>query len=153
MPEYIGHWLECRNRNCGFPVRVPYFDSAWQPKPKRNGGSVLFACPVCLEVNPYTSNNLRQVEFRHPDPYEGGKLVLYSVLVGCARPCCRGRVTVNTAAAANVSLALLLRLWKSWNIDVSCDGSHRFVPRQPHTWWVEEKNRLNWRDGMTASSE
>lgn len=145
MSEYIGHWLECRNRNCGFPIRVPYFDSGLQPAARGEGAGLLFACPACLEVNPYTSNDLRQVEFRQPDPYETGKLVLYSVLVGCARPGCKGEAAVVAAAATNVSLAALLRFWKAWKLDFPCDANHRFRPRHLHTWWIERERSLPWR--------
>jgi hypothetical protein len=145
VPEYIGHWLECSNRKCGFPVRVPYAPAAPRHSaPRREAASLLFACPICLQVNYYSSNHLRDVQFRSPDPYKTGKLVLYSALVGCARPRCQSQAIILTAAAANVSLALLLRLWKSWKVDFSCKSNHRFRPRHPHTWWIEEKDTLTW---------
>lgn len=147
VASHIGHWLECRNGKCGFPVRLPY--SAAAPRSRSAAGGkpaeVLFACPVCLEINAYSGNDLRNVQFRSPDPYEAGKLVLYSVLVGCAQPRCQREAAVMTAAASNVSLAALLRLWKGWKVDFPCDANHRFRPRHPHTWWIERERSLPWR--------
>lgn len=142
-PEYVSHWLECNNRKCGFPARIPYSPVVCR-KPAEPEHPLLFACPVCLQVNSYSSNSLREVRFRSPDPYEAGKLVLYSVLASCARPRCQRQATVITAAAANVSVAALLRLWKLWKVDVRCEGKHRFLPRPPSTWWIEEKKTLTW---------
>lgn len=142
-PEYVSHWLECNNGKCGFPARIPYSPAA-SLKAANPELPLLFACPVCLQVNSYSSKSLREVRFRSPDPYEAGKLVLYSVLTGCARPRCQGQATVITAAAANVSVAALLRLWKLWKVDLPCEGKHRFLPRHPSTWWIEEKKTLTW---------
>lgn len=143
VPEYIGHWLECNNRKCGFPVRVPFSPAASGQQPGLKL-PLLFACPVCLEVNSYTRNDLRDVQFRSPDPYQAGKLVLYSVLVGCARPRCQSQALVMTTAAPSVSLAALVRLWRGWKVELPCQANHRFRPRHPHTWWIEEKESLPW---------
>lgn len=149
--QYSGYWLECGNRKCGFPARVP----CSPPGAGHDSGCkfpLLFACPVCLRVNSYSSNDLREVQFRSPDPYESGKLVLYSVLVGCARPGCQEQAAVMTAAASSVSLATLVRCWKAWKVNFSCDTRHRFRPRHPNTWWIEQKKYLAWPEGIRGLS-
>ena len=140
MPEYAGYWLECHNRNCGFPIRVPY--SAADAKAdgrSRAVRSFLFACPVCLQVNTYTMKDLRKVQFRTPDPYKAGKLVLYATHLGCAHRGCRNQIVVFTAAAASISTAALSRLWKTWKVSLRCKQKHRFRISDPKTWWIQEE--------------
>ena len=142
MLEYAGNWLECRNRNCGFPTRVPYSCRTKKVAGRTTDSApFLFACPVCLHINPYENKELRRVRFRWPDPYKTGKLVLYSALVGCAHPLCPTELTIFTPAASTVSLAALLGLWKSWTLDIQC-GRHRFRMRNNESWWIQEEKSL-----------
>jgi hypothetical protein len=135
VSDYVGYWLECHNRKCGFPIRVP----APPAKLDKRYTAFHFACPVCLHVNRYTLRDLRRVRFRSPDPYQAGKLVLYSVQFGCAHPRCAAEGMVFTAAAANVSVALLLQFWKTWNVKFNCKGKHRFRMLDPRTWWIQRE--------------
>ena len=136
MPKYVGYWLECHNRKCGFPIRVP--DPA--SKLDKKYGTFHFACPVCLHVNNYTGKDLRKVRFCSPDPYRAGKLILYSVRFGCGQPRCTAESMAFTAAAANVSIAVLLQFWKKWKVKFSCKGKHRFRMRDSRTWWIQREN-------------
>lgn len=143
MPDYAGYWLECHNRNCGFPIRVPYSsrtakDHRGSPAP----APFLFACPVCLQVNAYRKKDLQRVQFRTPNPYKAGKLVLYSACLGCARRGCRSEIVVFTVAAANVSTAVLTQLWRSWKVNFRCGKKHRFGMPDPKNWWVQEEKSL-----------
>lgn len=139
----MGSWLECHNRHCGFPIRVPYSQltrkGGWT---KREAAGFVFACPVCLHVNSYTTKDLSEVRFRTPDPYQAGRLVLYSVRFGCARPRCSEEMAVLTVGAASVSVAMLLRFWQSWKIKLKCPSGHRFRIPDPETWWIEENKWL-----------
>ena len=137
MPDYVGYWLECHNRKCGFPIRVPR-----PPKLDKRYVKFYFACPVCLQVKSYAKNDLRKVQFRSPDPYRTGKLALYSARVGCAQPRCRTEVVVFTVAAANVSVALLLQFWKTWKVEFECKSEHRFRMRDIRTWWIQQEKSL-----------
>jgi hypothetical protein len=101
-----------------------------------------FACPVCLHVNSYTKKDLKKIRFRSPDPYQTGKLVLYSARFGCAHPRCATEGVVFCVAAANVSVALLLQFWKRWKVNSPCKGNHRFRMRDPRTWWVQQEKSL-----------
>ncbi len=146
MHDYVGYWLECRNRKCGFPIRVPY--SPATVKKKNVLGPVaeapfLFACPVCLQVKAYNKRDLQKVNFRTPDPYRTGKVVLYNVHLSCALPRCSGEAVVLTVAAANVSLATLLQLWKAWKVNYGCKNKHRLRTADPKTWWIEQAATLS----------
>ena len=138
MHHYLGCWLECRNRNCGFPIRVPYS----RKLTKSDTGAFSFACPVCLQVNAYERKHLRKVQFRIPDPYKSGKLVLFSAWLACAYKRCPGDLVVFTVAAADVSLAALLQLWKTWMVKIRCSHGHRFRVPHVNTWWVQEEKKL-----------
>lgn len=137
MPDYVGYWLECYNRKCGFPIRVPT-----SPKLDKRYAQFYFACPVCLHINSYTMKDLRKIQFRSPDPYHAGKLVLYSARFGCAQSRCRAEVLVFTVAAANVSIAMLLQFWKTWKVKFNCKGKHRFHMRDARTWWIQQEELL-----------
>lgn len=138
MPDYVGYWLECHNRKCGFPIRVPHHSS----KLDKRYVAFHFACPVCLHVNSYTKKDLRKMRFRSPDPYQAGKLVLYSARVGCAHPRCATEGVVLCVAAANVSVAILLQFWKTWKVKFNCKGKHPFRMRDPRTWWIQMERSL-----------
>lgn len=140
MPDYLGNWLECRNRNCGFPTRVPGAARA-RGRSGRGGKAVtfLFACPACLQANYYSSSNLRKVRFRTPDPYRAGRLALYSARFGCAHRGCPNALEVFTVAATSLSVVLLLRFWECWEIKVRCAPGHCFRVPGPELWWIEEK--------------
>lgn len=103
----------------------------------------LFACPVCLQVKAYSKKDLQKVHFRTPDPYRAGKVVLYSVRLGCTLPRCSGEAVVLTVAAANVGLATLLQLWKAWKISYRCKEKHRLRPADRKTWWIEQAATLS----------
>jgi hypothetical protein len=103
--------------------------------------AMLFACPVCLQINSYTAKNLHRVGFRRSDPYRAGKLALYSARAGCAEPGCRREHTVFAVAAAGVSIASMLRLWNSWKANVRC-GGHRWRMRNSKSWWVQQEQSL-----------
>lgn len=135
MPNYVGYWLECHNGKCGFPIRVPHSAS----KLDKRYATFHFACPVCLHVNRYSSKDLRKVQFHSPDPYRAGKLVLYSARFGCAHPRCAAEGVVFTAAAANVSVAMLLQFWSMWKVKFNCKGKHPFRMRDPRTWWIQQE--------------
>lgn len=102
---------------------------------------MLFACPVCLQINSYKNKDLRQVEFRRRDPYRAGKLTLYSARAGCAEAGCRREHTVFAVAPAGVSIASMLRLWNSWEANVRC-GGHRWRMRNSKNWWVQQEKSL-----------
>lgn len=143
MPEYAGYWLECHNRNCGFPIRVPYSPPVAKAHGRLPAGApILFACPVCLQVSPYGKRDLRKVQFRTPDPYKAGKLVLYATRLGCAQRGCKNEVVVFTVAAASVSTATLSRLWGTWRMSLRCSQKHRFRKPNPKTWWIQEEATL-----------
>ena len=139
MRKYVGYWLECHNRKCGFPIRVPHRASRLDKKYE----AFHFACPVCLHVNNYTGKDLRKLRFGSPDPYQAGKLVLYSARFRCAHPRCAAEGVVFTAAAANVSVAILLQFWKRWKVKFNCTGKHRFRIRGPRTWWIQQENSFS----------
>jgi hypothetical protein len=103
-------------------------------------GTFHFACPVCLHVNNYTEKDLRKVRFCSPDPYQAGKLILYSVRFGCGHPRCTAEVVVFTTAAASASIALLLQFWKRWKVKFSCKSKHAFRMPDPRTWWIQREN-------------
>lgn len=143
MQDHVGFWLECHNRNCGFPIRVPYSP----PVAKAHGRSpasaaILFACPVCLQVSAYGEKDFRKVKFRTPDPYKAGKLVLYSTRFGCAHRGCKNEVVVFTVAAVSISTAALLRLWGKWKMSLRCNQKHRFHKPDARTWWIQEEATL-----------
>ena|GEM_PF-3206505 len=143
MPEYAGYWLECHNRSCGFPIRVPYSAAgAKADRRLRAVSSFLFACPVCLQVNTYKMKDLRKVQFRTRDPYKAGKLVLYGTHLVCAHRGCTNQIVVFTAAAATISTAALSRLWKTWKVSLRCSQEHRFRIPDPKTWWIQEESGL-----------
>lgn len=144
VPDHVGNWLECHNRNCGFPIRVPTQPAKKSGRGSGGVGSLLFACPVCLEVSSYTKKELRRVRFRSPDPYQGGKLVLYSTTVGCTHPRCSEKVTIFATAAASVSVATLVEFWKHWKVNLRCAARHRFRMAQPALWWIQEERALGW---------
>ncbi len=148
MPDYVGNWLECRNRNCGFPIRVPCPALVWkgQRGDEDRAAAFLFACPVCLHVNPYTQNDLREVRFRSRDPYQAGRLVLYSVRFGCARPRCPTELAVLTVAAVNVSLAMMLGFWEGWRAKFKCTSGHTFRIPAPEVWWIQEEKALGFNE-------
>jgi hypothetical protein len=84
------------------------------------------------------------VRFCSPDPYRAGKLVLYSARFGCAHPCCTAEGVVFTAAAANVSVAILLQFWKMWKVKFTCSGkcckgNHSFRMPDIRTWWIQQE--------------
>lgn len=137
MSNYRGNWLECRNRNCGFPIRVP--GARGQKRRSGKAAAFLFACPVCLQANYYSSSDLQDVQFHSPDPYQAGQLALYSARLGCANEGCSNELEVFTVAAANISIAVLLRFWERWKIKVHCESGHCFrIPGQ-ELWWIEEE--------------
>lgn len=137
--DYVGYWLECHNRNCGFPIRVAY--SPTPAKGRGKAASLLFACPVCLQVKSYEGKDFRRIHFRTPDPYKAGRLVLYSVHFGCGHGQCPTGVTVFTVAARKVSTAVLLHLWKNWKVNLRCK-QHRFAMSDSRTWWIQEEKAL-----------
>ena len=94
----------------------------------------------------YNSNDLREVRFRSRDPYQAGRLLLYSVRFGCARPRCATELAVVTVAAAHVTLAMLLRFWKWWKLTLRCTSGHAFRIPVPEVWWVQEEKSLRFTD-------
>ena len=82
------------------------------------------------------------MRFCSPDPYRAGKLILYSVRFCCGQPRCTAESMAFTAAAANVSIAVLLQFWKKWKVKFSCKGKHRFRMRDSRTWWIQRENSL-----------
>lgn len=139
MPDYVGNWIECHNRNCGFPIRVPYAEKRQQGKDSPTA-YFFFACPVCLQVNPYYAKDMREVRFRFPDPYKTGKVVFYSAQMGCAHSNCRTERVIFTVAAAKVSVATLLPVWQGWEAKFRCAQKHRFQIPNPGQWWIQEEN-------------
>jgi hypothetical protein len=93
-------------------------------------------------VRSYSRQDLQQVQFRSPDPYKAGKLIVYSAHTGCARPRCSNETIIFTVGAASVSIAALLQLWKRWKIMCRCPGGHLFRLPDITSWWVQQERTL-----------
>lgn len=134
---YRGFWIICRT--CLFPIRLPDVPEFRRQEPDPSG-PLLLACPVCAHVRPYQGTELEAVGFRIPDPFRQKWAVLYTVDVPCAIPGCESTARIFTVAAANVSVAVLLQLWRHWVIHTRCAG-HKFKPLPNRTWAVSGINR------------
>lgn len=131
---YRGLWIVCRT--CLFPIRLPRLLGA---PPGHNGPNptleTLLACPVCAHVRKYRRANVKIIAFRIPDPFRQKRAVLYTVEVPCAIQGCDGTARIYAVAAASVTVALLLEVWKHWVIHARCPG-HSFRPLPRRTWVV-----------------
>lgn len=132
---YRGCWVVCST--CMFPIRLPYlpkttFVHKWRD-PSR---TILLACPVCVHVGQYRKAEFETVGFRVPDPFRRKRASLYMVEVPCAIPHCDKTARIYAVAAATVSVASLLELWRHWVIRVSSCRGHSFKPFPRRTWLV-----------------
>jgi hypothetical protein len=121
-------------RLCLFPIRLPRTG----PFLRNESGRIppiLLACPACAHVQPHQAVELRTVHFRLPDPFRENRAVLYRVEVPCAIRRCESTANIYAAAAASISLAALLKLWKYWAIHRRCQG-HPFRPMPCATWGI-----------------
>ncbi len=135
MRKYVGYWLECQNRKCGFPIRVPHLAS----KLDKKYPAFHFACPVCLHVNRYTRKDLRKVRFCSPDPYQNRQAGTVFRPARLRPSRCPAEGVVFTVAAAKVSVVILLQFWKMWKVTFSCISKHPFRMRNPWTWWIQQE--------------
>ncbi len=137
---YRGSWILCRN--CLFPVRLPSEPHGILVRDFfEHSRLVALACPACGHVRCYRSADLKTVGFRIPDPFHLRRAVLYALDLGCANRHCHHTVRIYAVAAATVSVASLLEVWKHWVMHLRCEG-HSFRPLSRRTWGIVS---IGWR--------
>lgn len=130
-----GYWIICRT--CRFPIRMPR--TPGRHSPSRSKGPpphLVLACPVCGHVHKYTTSHFERVAFHIPDPFRNHRAILYSIAFPCAISACPNWATIFAIGAEDVSVALLLTLWRHWSIHVRCPQHHFLKPAAVVYWTI-----------------
>lgn len=134
MANYQGFWIICRT--CEFPIRLPDANKMFVNGRRGAVRKILLACPVCTHVHLYETVNIERIQFRTPDPFGRSTATLYLVKFHCAARSCPSEAAICAVAAASISVAQLLGIWKFWKLHPRCETGHRLRAPSVSSWIV-----------------